>query len=176
MAVTATVRLVALNLERRQELQARMDSLRRARDRTVVASDRQRAETAARLRTDVVDPLARTAAVLRRPGSAGEDPVAVEAVEIAVRELDSAVEEIQDLVAGVPSAALGSGRLRAAVEALAARSPLAVEVAGRLSATAPVEAALFYVCSEALVNAEKHSGGGSVVIELHEDERSVSVS
>jgi len=175
-AVTAAVRLVALNLERRQELQARMDSLGQARDRVMAAADRQRATTAALLRADVVEPLTRTAATLQSGGALPGDPRLIEAVEVAVQELDAAVEEMRDLVVGVPPASFGGGGLRAAVDALAARSPVPVQVSGGLSADPAVEAALFYVCSEALVNAGKHARARSVAVQLHEDERSLGVS
>jgi signal transduction histidine kinase len=175
-AVTAAVRLVALNLERRRELQARTDSLRQARDRVLAAADRQRATTAALLRADVVEPLFRTATTLRSGGALPGDPRLIEAVEVAVQELDAAVEEMRDLVVGVPPASFGGGGLRAAVDALAARSPVPVQVSGGLSADPAVEAALFYVCSEALVNAGKHARARSVAVQLHEDERSLGVS
>jgi signal transduction histidine kinase len=142
----------------------------------MAAADRQRAATAALLREDVVEPLTRTAATLQSTGTVGGDPLMAETVQVAVQELDAAVEEMQDLVVGVPSAPFGGGRLRAAIDALAARSSVPVEVSGRLCADPAVEAALFYVCSEALANAGKHSGARSVTVRLYEDERSVQLS
>jgi signal transduction histidine kinase len=76
----------------------------------------------------------------------------------------------------VPSAPFGGGRLRLAVDALAAHSSVPVEVSGLLSTDPTVEAALFYVCSEALANAGKHSEARSVAVRLYEDERSVGLS
>jgi signal transduction histidine kinase len=153
-----------------------MDSLGRARDRVMAAADRQRATTAALLRADVVEPLTRTAATLQSEASVDGGLLTAETVQAAVQELNAAVEEMQDLVIGVPSAPFGGGRLRLAVDALAARSSVPVEVSGLLSADPAVEAALFYVCSEALANAGKHSGARSVAVGLYEDEESVGLS
>ncbi len=175
-AVVAAVRLVALNQERRERVQARAESLRRARDRVLAAADLQRAATAARLRSEVVDPLARIAADLRQ-GSAGTgDPRSVEAVAVAVRELDATVDDIRALVAGVPPSTLGGGRLRAAIAQLTTRCPVSTALSGELSADAAVETALFYVCSEALANVAKHAEATQVDVTLREDERSVSLS
>jgi len=172
-AVAAAVRLVALNVERRAELQRRVEALRAARARVVAAADRQRGATAARLRVDVIEPLERTASALRDASLTTSDPVAAESVGVAVQQMASAVDDIGDLVAGVPSMTLGGGRLRSALEELSRHGSLPVSVtADPRAATSPErELALFYVCSEALTNANKHSNAGTVSIELCVEDR-----
>jgi signal transduction histidine kinase len=73
--------------------------------------------------------------------------------------LVTAQTEIVELIAGVPPARLGSGRLQEALEALAQRSPVpvSVTVAADAASDPDTEVALFYVCSEALANAVKHA-------------------
>jgi signal transduction histidine kinase len=73
------------------------------------------------------------------------------------REVDGAIAELGELANGVRPAELDRG-LRPALAALARRSTLEVSVrvqADRLPET--VEAAAFFVCSEALANAAKHA-------------------
>ncbi len=176
-AVLAAVRLVAVNLDRRQEVQARTEDLRRARDRVLTAADAQRAETAARLRSQVVAPLARTAAGLREDFSATADAREADAVEVTVGQLDAAVEDVEDLVAGVPPTMLGCGRLGAALAELVTCCPVPATLsAGTVSTDPAVETALFYVCSEALANVAKHAAATHVHIALWEDERSIGLS
>jgi signal transduction histidine kinase len=82
------------------------------------------------------------------------------------RELKSVIDEVQELSRGVHPAQLAEGGLRPALRALARRSPtpidLSVDVPERLPAS--VETAVYYVVSEALANAIKHSQATSVFV------------
>ena len=78
--------------------------------------------------------------------------------------------ELREFAHGVHPAALADGGLVPALRVLAERSPIPVDVRGdvpRLSD--PVEAALFFVCSEALTNAAKHADASRVSVELGGD-------
>jgi signal transduction histidine kinase len=83
-----------------------------------------------------------------------------------MQELEAASREIADLVAGTPPADLGDGRLRQALDGLAAASPVpvVVTVAGDAAGDQGAETALFYVCCEALANAVKHAHATRVAI------------
>jgi signal transduction histidine kinase len=76
-----------------------------------------------------------------------------------VSEATSALDELRELARGIHPAVLVEGGLRAALEALALRAAvpveLDVEVEGRLPEQ--VEIAAYYVVSEALTNAAKHA-------------------
>jgi signal transduction histidine kinase len=82
-----------------------------------------------------------------------------ELLEIAVEELGAALTELRELAQGIHPAVLTDRGLEAALEVLAARTPLPValdvRVEGRLPE--PVEAAAYYVVSEALANVVKHA-------------------
>jgi signal transduction histidine kinase len=103
---------------------------------------------------------------------------AAEAIDIAIQEVTAATEEVMALIGGVPPAVLGGGRLREALEMLTRRSPVAV----RLTATpdargdAALETTLFYVCSEALTNATKHSGASQIVVAIDGSDHDVTLS
>jgi PAS domain S-box-containing protein len=94
---------------------------------------------------------------------AGDDP---ELAGLVGESLDSAragLEELRELARGIHPAILTNHGLAAAVEALADRAPLPVEVEIADTRFAPsVESAAYFVAAEALTNAAKHSGATSV--------------
>jgi signal transduction histidine kinase len=158
-AVTAAVRL-ALRHERLQhEQQQQLAELEASRARIVAAADRERERAAAQLREDVGVSLELAEGELSAVRSIARDSAVVESLDIVVGELVAAQTEIVELVAGVPAAQLGSGKLQEALQALAQRSPVpvAVTVASDVASGQDTEATLFYVCSEALANAVKHA-------------------
>jgi signal transduction histidine kinase len=106
------------------------------------------------------------------------DPAAAkEMLSGAREELAQALAELRELARGIHPAVLTQGGLGAAVEALADRAPMPVEVraepVGRLSE--PVEGALYFVVSEALVNVAKHAPDASVDVRVWCDETSAQV-
>jgi signal transduction histidine kinase len=74
-------------------------------------------------------------------------------------ELDEALRELRDLARGIHPAVLSDRGLGAAVEALAQRAPLPVEVGELPAERLPdhVELAAYFVVSEALTNVAKHA-------------------
>ena len=85
----------------------------------------------------------------------------------AAEELAAALEELRELARGIHPAVLSDRGLYAALEALAARSPLPVDLEledERLPE--PVEAAAYYVVSEALANVVKYAGASSVAVSI----------
>jgi signal transduction histidine kinase len=91
--------------------------------------------------------------------SDGEAEAARELLDEAHEEAKSTLAELRELVRGVHPAILADRGLDAALSALAARSPVPVEVdadVGRLPAA--LESAAYFVVAEALANVAKHSG------------------
>jgi signal transduction histidine kinase len=92
----------------------------------------------------------------------GEDPDLMRAGE----ELTLALEELRELARGIHPAVLTERGLEPAVESLASRAPLPVEVdiclAERLPG--PVEAAAYYVVAEALTNVAKYARASEVIV------------
>jgi signal transduction histidine kinase len=97
------------------------------------------------------------------------------ALEQVERELKSVIDEVQELSRGVHPAQLAEGGLRPALRALARRSPIPVEVNVDVPERPPasVETAVYYVVSEALANAIKHSRATSLVVTVAGDPAAV---
>ncbi len=92
-------------------------------------------------------------------------------------ELTAALEELRELARGIHPAILTDQGLAAAIEALALRAPLPVEVdlpAERLPAA--VEAAAYYVVSEALTNIVKYARATRVAVTVRADENRTTVT
>jgi signal transduction histidine kinase len=96
-----------------------------------------------------------------------DDPETAAQLERAGDELAQALQELRELARGIHPAVLTERGLAPALQALAARAPLPVELAvpeERLPA--PVEAAAYYLVSEALANVAKHARATLVRVEV----------
>jgi PAS domain S-box-containing protein len=106
----------------------------------------------------------------------GRDPAAAEELLAAAGdELNQALEELRELARGIHPAVLTDRGLEPALQALASRSTIPVEIETpprRLPAQ--VEAAAYYVVSEALANVAKYAQASSVSVRItHVDGRVV---
>jgi signal transduction histidine kinase len=98
-----------------------------------------------------------------------DEPEAARAlVEEAHQEAKRALAELRDLARGIHPAVLSDRGLDAALSALAARSPVPVEVrvdlGGRLPE--PVEAIAYFVAAEALANVAKHAAATAATVSV----------
>ncbi|WP_326834577.1 PAS domain S-box protein [Amycolatopsis rhabdoformis] len=86
----------------------------------------------------------------------------------AVEQTRAAIVELRELAAGIHPAILTLRGLRCAVEALATRTPLPVEVTGSVEVPLPeaVEACAYFFAAEALTNAVKHSRASRVMVTI----------
>lgn len=92
--------------------------------------------------------------------------------------LTSVLDELREISRGVHPAILSEGGLGPALKSLARRSAVAVELelttVQRLPQ--PVEAATYYVVSEALANAAKHANASLAQVSLHVRDATVHLS
>jgi signal transduction histidine kinase len=167
-SVAAAARFALANARLQAEARAREQELQESRRRIVEAADEQRRRLERELREGAEQRLGHVAALLAEARTAfTQDGRELEALE---EQLAEARLELREFAHGVHPAALADGGLGPALRVLADRSPIPVDVRGgvpRLSE--PVEAALFFVCSEALTNAAKHADPSRVSIELSID-------
>ena len=89
----------------------------------------------------------------------GEAPELETRLDRIAEGLGDALEELREISRGIHPAMLSEGGLGPALKTLACRSPIPVEVDLKIESRlpAPVEVAAYYVVSEALTNAAKHS-------------------
>jgi signal transduction histidine kinase len=155
------------------ELQARLDQLQESRARIVEAGYSARRKLERDLHDGAQQRLVGLALDLRLARERlDDDPAAAGAMlDDASAELAKATEELRELARGIHPAILSDRGLEAAVESLAQRAPLPVEidasVDGRLPE--PVEAAAYFVVSEALTNVVRHSGADRAEVGIRRD-------
>jgi signal transduction histidine kinase len=171
---------LALENERLQaELRARLDDLRTSRARIVRAGDVERRRLERNLHDGAQQRLVSLAVELglaeaRLP----VDPEGARSVLTgARRDLGEAIQELRELAHGIHPAILTDRGLRGALEALADRAPIAIELAvpaGRLPER--VEAAAYYVVAEAVANATKHARADFVNVSVAQSDGHVLVT
>jgi PAS domain S-box-containing protein len=150
------------NAHAREELAA-------SRARIVEAGDAERRRLERNLHDGAQQRLVALSLNLRMAArSCGDDPDARAAFERATEELAQALEELRELARGIHPAVLSDRGLEPALDALAARTPLPVEIAVGLEERLPepVEAAAYYVVAEALTNASKHAHASEVQVRI----------
>ena len=166
------------------ELHARLEELAASRARIVTAGDVERRRLERNLHDGAQQRIVALTLSLRVAlTKLDKDPAAARALLVnAGEELSFALDELRELARGLHPAVLSNRGLRAAVETLASRAPVVVELAEmpdeRLPA--PVEAAACYLIAEALTNVAKYAvattvrvrvvaGDGSVTVEVTDD-------
>jgi signal transduction histidine kinase len=171
--VRAAAAAAALQLENDRleaELRARVEELQTSRARLVEVSIGERR----RLERDLHDgaqqrlvALSLQLALARR--KLGSDAATAERLLDAARgELDRALEELRELARGIHPAILTDRGLGAAIEALAERAPLPVDLFEMPQDRLPpaVEAAAYFVVAESLTNVAKYAGAGHAVVRV----------
>jgi signal transduction histidine kinase len=165
-SVEAAVRLALANVRLQTEVAARVREVAASRRRLVEAGDEQRRRLREELRggaerrlSDVSDDLAALAADRH-------DEVR-DALAALVTELDEARADLAGFAQGVHPRALTEGGLAAALRELAEQAavPVVLDVPSRRF-PAPHEAAVFFLCSEALANVAKYARASGARIEV----------
>jgi signal transduction histidine kinase len=174
-AVTAAARLAASNARLQAEVRAQVSELQESRRRLVRAGDEERRrleqrlhEGAERRLVALGHALERASGNARRSGAAG--------IEHARGQLARTLADLHDLAGGLHPRALTEQGLAAALASLARRSPVSVELAVPVERLpAEVEAAAYFICSEALANVAKYASASRVVVRVTADERAALV-
>jgi signal transduction histidine kinase len=161
---------------RARVLHARVDDLRTARQRIIAAADEERR----RIERDLHDGAQqRMVAVAVTLGIAEarfkSDPEgALELLQQARVEAQAAVKELRELARGIHPAVLSDHGLGPALEALASRAPVPVDVSGvpDFKLAHEIEACAYFVTAEALTNVAKYAQASCASVELSvEDDR-----
>lgn len=143
------------------ELTAEVTDLRDARARVIAAADEERRRLERDLHDGAQQRLVSLALTLRlaEQRAANGDTDAADLVRKAGEEAGLALAELRDLARGIHPAILTNRGLRAALDDLAARATVPVEILAAPEQRLPdgVEAAAYFVVSECLANVGKHA-------------------
>ncbi len=168
-SVAAAAQFAVANAALQAEARSRADELEASRRRIVEAGDSQRRRLEQELRLGAERRLDRVAMLMADARNAVE-PADGASIGTLEAELDEARRELREFAQGVHPAALTERGLVPALTVLAARSTIPVAVEGTIERLPePIEAALFFVCSEALANVAKHAAASRASIELREE-------
>jgi signal transduction histidine kinase len=105
------------------------------------------------------------------------DAKALQAIDQARSDLQTALRDLRDLARGIHPAILSQSGLNAALEDVIERIPIPVElsIADRRW-SAPIESTLYFLTCEALTNTVKHARAKVAVVEIRGDEAGATVT
>jgi signal transduction histidine kinase len=182
---TGSAAALALRNQRLEaELRANVEELRASRMRIVQTSDAARRELERNLHDGAQQHLVSMALTLRMAtDKIDTDPAAArELLTQASTDLSDATTELRELARGIHPAILTDRGLAAALDALASRSVVPVELGEvpEVRLPQPVESAAYFVVAEALTNVARYSqatkasvsvarNNGNAVIEISDD-------
>jgi signal transduction histidine kinase len=156
-----------------------MEELRDSRARIVAAADSARRRIERDLHDGAQQRLvtARLQLNLARRRLGSGEPDGPEMLAHVDRELLQALAELRELARGIHPATLTEHGLRVAIDGLAARCPVPVDVDAMPTDrfAAPVEAAAYFTVSEALTNVAKYAGDATAAVRVSVDDSSLVV-
>lgn len=167
-AAGAAARLALENARLHADVRAQLVKVRESRVRIVAAADEERRRIERDLHDGAQQRLVALALELRsahRQLGGDADGAVDRLLGATVDELLAAVEELRELARGVHPAILTEDGLAAALESLAGRIPIPVDlVVSDVRLRPEVEATAYFLACEALANVVKHAGASNVVL------------
>jgi signal transduction histidine kinase len=175
-AVAAAARLAVSNARLQADAQDRVVALAASRRRIVEAADAQRRRLVEDLRDGVQRRLDDVTQLLDevRGGAARTEASLLDDVD---SELRNARAEIDAFAQGIHPRALTDGGLAAALPALTRRAGVPVQLTistGKLPLA--IEAAVYFLCSEALTNVAKYAGAAHVAVDVSQSGRRITAT
>jgi len=162
---------------RARALDKRVADLRTSRERILAAADAERRRIERDLHDGAQQRMVAVAVTLGLAQAQIESnpDAASQLIAQAREEAQLAVKELRELARGIHPALLSDRGLEAALDALAARAPVPVEITGVPDEPLPqpVEAAVYFVTAEALTNIAKYARAEGAAVNLAIDDGSV---
>jgi signal transduction histidine kinase len=172
-AVASAARIAVSNARLQAEVRARVVELAASRRRIVEAADAQRRRLERELREGAEQRLLRIERLLAQAHEAADKRAGEQLTEFEW-DLRRARVELRNFAQGIRPSALTEGGLGAALPELAGRAGIPVELEISVGTVPPaVEAAVYFVCAEALANAAKHAEAASVTVSVSQSSRRV---
>ena len=171
-SVAAATAMLIHKAQLEVELRARVDELRGSRMRILDAEQRERRRLERDLHDGAQQRLLALSLSLGEIETHIDDEGLRDRIGEARSEVSASLEELRNLAHGIHPAALIDHGLVVALESLATRAPLPVDVTiGPLEGLPPgVELTAFYLVSEALANIVKHADASQASIDVNLDE------
>ncbi|HYN91206.1 MAG TPA: sensor histidine kinase [Thermoleophilaceae bacterium] len=169
-AVGAAAALALENERLDAELRAKLDELRNSRERMLQIGLQERRRLERDLHDGAQQRLVSMALNIRLARSKlNDDPLAADRLlSSASDELESALEELRELARGIHPAVLSDRGLGTALETLANRAPVPVELGELPGERLPeaVELAAYFVVAEALTNVAKYADASHATVQV----------
>lgn len=157
-AVAAATRMALENQRLARAVDANLEEVRASRLRLLEASDAERARMERDLHDGAQQRLVTLGLRLRTRSELSGDPIERATYAALAEDLDAALAELRELARGLHPTAVAQAGLAGAVEGLADRSPVPIDVdIPDDRYPAPVEVAAWFVIAEAVTNAIKHA-------------------
>ena len=170
----AAAALALENARLHAELRARLEELKGSRARIVEAAQSERQRLERNLHDGAQQRLVAISLELGRLEARTEaDPEMRELVERTKREAEESLRELRELARGIHPALVTDHGLVIALEALVARSPIAVDLDVELERRLPeaVEVAAYYLVSECITNVAKYARASTTRVAVSEKRR-----
>lgn len=156
--IAAATQLAAVNARLQAEVRASLAQVQASRRRLVEAADEQRRQLQHELRLGAEQRLSVIAELLAAAGPELSE---------AKLDLDAARAELRELARGIHPATLTDAGLRASLQELVGRSPIPVQLAVPAQRWPPaLEAAIYFICAEALTNVAKYAHASQVQLHI----------
>jgi signal transduction histidine kinase len=170
-AAAAGAVLALENEQLKADLRARLEELRASRKRIVEASVEARRRLERDLHDGAQQQLVSLSIDLQLLRSRLDDESERAVVDATIEKLGAALAELRELARGIHPAVLSDRGLAPALEALAQRSAVPVDLDLALAERLPagIETAAYFVAAEALTNVSKYARAGSVRVRAADD-------
>lgn len=175
-AVIATTAIALRNQWLATEVERQLSDVRASRARVVAAADDERRRIERNLHDGAQQRLLALSMTLHA-ARAARDGQRVPLLDEAVSEVTAILADLRELARGLHPAVLEERGLVAAVEALAERASVAVEVHVHAVGALPADmaAAAYYVVAESLTNVARHACATHATVELHGSHEELAV-
>jgi signal transduction histidine kinase len=177
-SVAAAVGMTIENAQLQVELRARLEELRGSRARILQAEQSERRRLERNLHDGVQQRLIALSMELGelRDRLDGDAELRTR-IDTARQELTASLAELRDLARGIHPAAVSDHGLAVALESVATRATVPVQMIGATQdrMPEPVELAAYYIVCEALANVARHAGASLAVVELERSATSLIV-
>jgi signal transduction histidine kinase len=164
-AVSSAAQLAAANAQLQAEVQTQVEELAASRRRILQAGDEQRRRLERRLHDGAAARLRALAMILRRSRHSATGEQTNAQIAHAEDQLRHTLEELHRLANGLHPPVLTEQGLSDALADLVRDVPLPVSLdVTKAPLPAPVAAAVYFICAEALSNAAKHAAASHVTV------------